>query len=82
MKRNMKSAVSLIQNPLRTAPRKTRSMADFFAVIGIVGFTARDARSHLGAGPRMSASQIILLVRRPLVMFLYIGYAMFKPEKF
>jgi K+-transporting ATPase KdpF subunit len=29
----------------------------------------------------MSASQIILLVIS-VVMFLYLGYAMFKPEKF
>jgi len=36
---------------------------------------------HLGIGPRMSFSQILLLIVSA-VMFFYIGYAMFKPEKF
>jgi hypothetical protein len=40
-----------------------------------------DARTHLGIGPRMSFSQIILF-GVAVVMFGYIGYAMFKPEKF
>jgi hypothetical protein len=38
-------------------------------------------RSHLAVGARMSFSQIILFIVA-VVMFFYIGYAMFKPEKF
>ena len=38
-------------------------------------------RSHLAAGTRMSLSQIILFIVA-VVMFFYVGYAMFKPEKF
>ena len=40
-----------------------------------------DARPHLGPGPRMTLAQILLLVISG-VMFVYLGYAMFKPEKF
>ena len=36
---------------------------------------------HLGTGARMSLSQIILFIIA-VVMFGYLGYAMFKPEKF
>jgi hypothetical protein len=40
-----------------------------------------DARTHLGDGAHMNLTQDLLLAVA-VVMFLYIGYAMFKPEKF
>jgi hypothetical protein len=39
------------------------------------------ARSHLGSGPGMTVTQGILL-GVAVVMFIYLGFAMFKPEKF
>ena len=54
-------------------------MADFLAVVGFVGFAAGDARTHLGVGPGMTATQGILLAVS-IVMFFYLGFAMFKPE--
>jgi K+-transporting ATPase KdpF subunit len=40
-----------------------------------------DARTRLATGTRMSFSQIILFIIA-VIMFGYLGFAMFKPEKF
>ena len=56
-------------------------MADFLVVLGIVAFALAMLGLVMGLGPRMSAVQAILLVVSILV-FIYLGVAMFKPEKF
>ena len=56
-------------------------MADFLAVVGIVAFMAVDARAHLGARSGMTAVQGILLAVS-IIVFIYLGVAMFKPEWF
>jgi K+-transporting ATPase KdpF subunit len=53
----------------------------FLISSGFHRFHPGDAWSYLGIGAGMSFSQIILFVVA-VVMFLYLGYAMFKPEKF
>ncbi|OYV59724.1 MAG: hypothetical protein B7Z69_06300 [Actinobacteria bacterium 21-73-9] len=45
------------------------------------GVHRRDARSHCGSRSAMSATELVLLVVS-VVMFFYLGYAMFKPERF
>ncbi len=56
-------------------------MADFLAVLGIVGFVVVMLGLDLGAGPGMTWTQGLLLALS-IVMFFYLGVAMFKPEKF
>ncbi len=56
-------------------------MADFLVVLGIVAFAAGDAGADLGAGAGVTATQGILLAVSVLV-FIYLGVAMFKPEWF
>jgi hypothetical protein len=61
--------------------RQDGTMADFLSILGFLAFALAVARTHQSTGQGMSFSQIILLIIS-VVMFLYIGYAMFKPEKF
>ena len=56
-------------------------MADFLTVVGVIAFVVAMLGLDLGAGPGMSAVQAILLVVS-VVMFIYLGVAMFKPEWF
>ncbi len=56
-------------------------MADFLVVARHGGVRPGDARSDLGAGAGMTAGQGILLVVS-VVVFIYLGVAMFKPEWF
>jgi F subunit of K+-transporting ATPase (Potass_KdpF) len=53
----------------------------YLLTTGDRGLCGGDARTYLGLGARMNVTQDILLAIS-VVMFLYIGYAMFKPEKF
>ena len=56
-------------------------MADFLAVLGVVAFVAVHARPHLGSGPGMTWVQGLLL-GVSVLLFIYLGLAMFKPEWF
>ena len=56
-------------------------MADFLAVLGIIAFALVMLGLIWGLGPRMTVVQGILLAVSILV-FIYLGVAMFKPEWF
>jgi hypothetical protein len=69
-----------LKNLLRAAAREWIHGRHLF-ITGNHRLRGGDARTHLGNGARMNVTQDLLLAVA-VVMFLYIGYAMFKPEKF
>ena len=56
-------------------------MADFLVVLGIVAFASAMLGLDLGTGPGMTVVQGVLL-GVSILMFIYLGVAMFKPEWF
>src|SRR5664280_1016330 len=78
--RNYDEGPPLFKIPLRSATAESVH-GRFLHISGHHRVRPFDAWSHLGIGPRMTFTQIILL-GVAVVMFLYLGYAMCKPEKF